>query len=387
MIDENSYLCGSCAPASASSSASVPVPVPAPALSAKPSSTAGLPMIRKSTTKTHIPRKSVTSTDAIRHTESKVQSSNTTAVAMSVAGGLLVLGLLVLMLSGNDTKKTTADTTKSAIPTAAPAPVVVPVSPAPQEVRPTPVASVPAAPILPAAPVPSTEALVPPKPERNEMEDMRNDLAAAKLRDAKAFASANPSDPFTYKEKLEALANSYRSTPAGQEAVKILYSLKVPDRPVVAATPPPTGSGEWKTIISPQVMDGLSPYARNTWVVNGDALTKTSGKDDAAQSRVDFGDGEFRFRFSVNNCSHMFISMHQGDGCNQIVFERPQLSTMQGKTQELLVTCVGTKVTASLFGAPVPVNAINPTPTGRIQFNYKEGEFHLYSIDYRKLDK
>ena len=92
--------------------------------------------------------------------------------------------------------------------------------------------SVPLAPPAPKIAVNENHVAAQQKPSRSaddEMVGFREELAASRLKDAKAFAQANPRDPGGYKEKLEGVVSSYKSTPAGQEAVKILAGLKVPE--------------------------------------------------------------------------------------------------------------------------------------------------------------
>jgi hypothetical protein len=62
-----------------------------------------------------------------------------------------------------------------------------------------------------------------------ELGDIRNDIAARRLDEAKAYFKQNSDDPYGYQEKLQDLVGTYRSTPAGQEAAKLLAELKLPD--------------------------------------------------------------------------------------------------------------------------------------------------------------
>jgi hypothetical protein len=373
-LDENNYICGSCD--------TPPPPVPTSAPLSRPASTAGLPTIRpsRSTTK-QLARKSGAGVEAVRGLEVKARNSNTPMLAMYIAGGVAVLGALTLLLgAGSTSPKPKTIVTEESPKKIAPMPV---------EVRPAPVTVPVTAPELRR---PATEPLPPVKNSGNEMEEMRNDLAAERLRDAKAFAYANPKDLWSYKEKLESLVSSYRSTPAGEQAAKILSNLKLPERPeappkTTVSTALPRGVGEWKLIIGPKQFEGLARQAREKWKVDGDAIVKVPGTDDAAQSAADFGDGEFRFQFSVNDCSHFFIKMRQGNGGFHVNLDRSQLNTMQGKTHEIIIICSGANAKATLNGAPLAIQAEGSPVSGRIQFNTKEGEFRLYSIDYRTLEK
>jgi len=76
-------------------------------------------------------------------------------------------------------------------------------------------------------------------PANDDFEHMRVQRAKQLMSEARAYQRANPSDPWGYKERLDVLSGSYRSTPAGAEAVKILAELKLPAKPAPAAPASP----------------------------------------------------------------------------------------------------------------------------------------------------
>ena len=214
------------------------------------------------------------------------------------------------------------------------------------------------------------------------MVNFRNELAATRLKDAQDFATANPKDPWTYKEKLESDARTYRSTPAGDQAAKILADLKVPEKP---KPPEPKGDGEWKPIFDGKSMDPIHLGGGGGWHIENGALIKEPGTDNAPQSRDDFGDGEYRFRFESHGCSSVRFTMRQGSGSCTAGVNRDQLGS-DVKTHEIIIICSGDQVTAKFDGAPLPVTG-DPKAgrSGRIQFNAKDGPFKLLAIDQRKI--
>jgi len=58
--------------------------------------------------------------------------------------------------------------------------------------------------------------------------DIRTEIAASKLEQAKALQRDCPEAVYAYYDKLQDVATTYRSTPAGQEAVKLLAAVKLP---------------------------------------------------------------------------------------------------------------------------------------------------------------
>src|SRR5262249_43553011 len=147
-----------------------------------------------------------------------------------------------------------------------------------------------------------------------DMVNFRNELAAGRLKEAKEFASANPNDPWTYKDKLEAVARTYRSTPAGDQAAKLLADLKVPEKPKAPEPVAPKGEGDWRPIFDGKSMDPIHLGGSGGWHLENGAMVKEPGTDNAPQSREEFGDGEYKIRFESTDCNTGHFTVRQNPG-------------------------------------------------------------------------
>ena len=119
------------------------------------------------------------------------------------------------------------------------------------------------------------------------------------------------------------------------------------------------------------------------WKVEDGVLVRPPGVGDAAQSREQFGDGEFRFRFEFSGGASVRFSFRQGGDGNFTV--KVEDSKLQGKPHDLVVTCKGDQVKAALDGQPVPVEASGSPARGHLQFSYAGGALRILSVETRPL--
>ena len=120
----------------------------------------------------------------------------------------------------------------------------------------------------PAQPAPPPVPTDTPKVE-NSMEDLRNQIGASRLAEAKAYLNANPDDPGTYRDRLEDLVRTYRSTPAGVEAAKLMAELKIP-----GDDEPPPNEADWQQAVNLlPLLDPKKDAVKGDWKVEGDKLT------------------------------------------------------------------------------------------------------------------
>jgi hypothetical protein len=144
----------------------------------------------------------------------------------------------------------------------------------------------------------------------------------------------------------------------------------------------------WRPIFDGKTPNFLVREAQNFWLVQDGALIRDLSKgDQAAQTNTDFEDGVFRFRFTIQNGSNVYFAVRQaGGGQTRVIFYKPELDALPSGIHEVLITCRGTDVSATLDGNPVKVTVEGkPHPRGRIQFNSAGGTFRLLSVDMRDL--
>ncbi len=220
------------------------------------------------------------------------------------------------------------------------------------------------------------------------MADFREELAGNKLKEAKSFAEANPKDPWGYKDKLDDIVAHYRSTKAGQEATKILADLKVPEKPEKPKPAEPKGAGAGKLILDPKSIETLNSQCRDAWRIENGVIVNIPGKDNAAQTATDAGDGEYKVLFEATAGATVTFSFRQsGNGTDAIHFNRTNLAPLEnGKPHEFIYIARGDQVKATLDGKPVTMQTVNAPREGRVQFNVHDGDLKVHSIELRKLE-
>lgn len=107
------------------------------------------------------------------------------------------------------------------------------------------------------------------------LETMRIERAAKLLDEAKAFAKEHPEDVRKYHEKLTTVATTYRSTPAADEAAKLIAEVKLPEIPTIAMDDP-----AWKDAVNVlSQVDVAKDSVNGTWKMESGALKCDKGKE------------------------------------------------------------------------------------------------------------
>lgn len=145
----------------------------------------------------------------------------------------------------------------------------------------------------------------------------------------------------------------------------------------------------WTPLFDGKTTGFMSGASAEHWRVENGMLTPAPGQPfpQSGQSRDVFGDGEFRFRFSLQGVGQFYIAIRQGEGgTTRVNVDGPNISKLGNGDHELVFTCRGAQVTATMDGAPVTVGVLGKAPLkGRLQFNSRDGKFGIRSIDYRPL--
>ena len=432
-LDDNRAVCAECSPAQVPLPAATPVrsvasgksppkgSAPNPEFRASPSQgtpAVPLPALRIGSSSDHItPVRSTKSGKTVgarktglhHETRGNAHQSGTHEAAdssalmlMAAAGGIIVIVGLYFVFAGGSSSSTSNSTlkkdTETAVARVTPetAPSTPPVRsavppPSSNDTR-TPSQTRIAEPAMTETenPASARKTEVAPGKDDDDMVNFRNDLAAGKLKEAKSFAQQNPNDPWGYKERLDGITSSYKSTPAGVEATKLLAELKLPEKPAPvepAAATPAKGAGEWKLAVGKNIKS-ISSQSATAWRMNGDVIENIPGIDNSAQSAEDYGDGEYRVRFQTEQAGSVFFSFRQGDGFDTIRFSGPSLKSINdGAVHELLCVCRGDHASGKLDGKAVVVVTEGAPRQGRIQFNAHEGKLKIYSIEWRKLER
>jgi len=250
---ENLWLCGTCAAAQNNPDALMPSTATMPAAQIPSASHARVKTGSNPTTGSTVRRG--TKTTAYEAPAIKASTAKHFIIGAGVAA--VLLGVVIFAFSGKKkqpdtvattTKETTppktntvseqkappktepvSPTTKMETPATPPTPVSPPTQPKPTGGI---IAGDPKAlanPDVPAAPLTAAERQ---KLMDKEMEDYRVNRAQRLLDDHKAWFKQNPNEAWTFKTRLNEVAGTYGSTPAGAEARKLIDELKsVPPPP------------------------------------------------------------------------------------------------------------------------------------------------------------
>src|SRR6185436_9389469 len=97
----------------------------------------------------------------------------------------------------------------------------------------------------------------------------------------------------------------------------------------------------WRPIFDGRTNGFVVSLAAQVWHVDDGALTRDLTKpDQAAQSREDFGDGEFRFRFVVEKVSGFFFTIRQAaGGAGRVAYSKPMANALSAGPHDLVFTC------------------------------------------------
>jgi hypothetical protein len=146
------------------------------------------------------------------------------------------------------------------------------------------------------------------------------------------------------------------------------------------------GSSAWKPIFDGQSLQAFSQGIENAWRVQNGVLVHDNGVDNACQTANDFGDGDIRFRFELKGVGKISFTVRQDGtgGAYALLIDGGEIAGLQGGDHELIFSCRGDSVTATLDGKPRPVERRGRPRSGRIQFNAFEGIYRLKALDYRE---
>lgn len=139
----------------------------------------------------------------------------------------------------------------------------------------------------------------------------------------------------------------------------------------------------WRPLFDGRSNTFLGQYSRRDWVVEDGALVKKGA--DAAQSAQDYSDGQFRFRFEVSGATgQIFFAVRQSAaGVCQLQLRNHEVK--ENVVHEVVFTCNGPEVRATLNGRPEELRATGQPLKGRLQWNAQAARCRILSVDYRPL--
>lgn len=154
-----------------------------------------------------------------------------------------------------------------------------------------------------------------------------------------------------------------------------------------AAPKPETGKFiPWQPIFDGKTLDCLNGQGQGAWRVEDGALVNVGGAKQAVPTVREFGDGQIRICFENAGSKYWDVKVRHGpDGGIAANFDKPQLEAMGNKRQEMIFTCRGTDVTATINGQPMQLGGEARPLKGRIRFYVGNGTVRIWSLEYREL--
>jgi len=294
--------------------------------------------------------------------------------------GVLILGVIVFMFN----RRESPSASESTAPSAPPSPAVIHKDPLVSAPNPKPV--------TPSRTPTTTGTNSPPGPTPqttdSDMEKLLAARAAKGLEEAKKFFADHPEELIGYKSRLEGIATTYRSTPSGPEAAKLLEKVleEIAKRPKPPPPALPPSDAAWKQIFDGKSLDGFNPNSLTTgvWKLEDGTLVRDNTKvDNSMQTRDNFGDGVYRIRFACKGLDSVYFSIRQAAGNYKVwMVDEAIINAGEDKIHELVITSLGDQVTATLNGKSYPVKTEGAPPReGHITFNGKGTFFHVLSIE------
>ncbi|MBV8878654.1 MAG: protein kinase [Planctomycetaceae bacterium] len=119
------------------------------------------------------------------------------------------------------------------------------------------------------------------------------------------------------------------------------------------------------------------------WKVERGALVNDPSAQNSAQTKYEFENGDIRIRFEGKGWESVWFRVRQSErGGIGFLFDAVAIKPLEGRQHELLFTCRGDSVTATLDGKPLPVSG-EKVSSGCVQFNATGGGLRVLSIEYR----
>lgn len=166
-------------------------------------------------------------------------------------------------------------------------------------------------------------------------------------------------------------------------ALKNIRSLKmINDQP--AADFLRSAKESWTALFDGRTAD----FLRSTrgWKVEKGVLINDPEELNAGQTGLEFDNGELRIRFEVKDLQSLYFAVRQSDrGGYSVLFDKSTLKPMEGRVHELLFTCQGEKVSATLDGRPLAFTESRPAARGCLQFNGTGKTVRITALDFRPL--
>jgi serine/threonine protein kinase len=140
----------------------------------------------------------------------------------------------------------------------------------------------------------------------------------------------------------------------------------------------------WTPIFDGRTLDCLRKASG--WKIDKGMIASDSSEQNAAQTNFEFDNGDLRIRFEVRGVDSCAFRARQSDaGACSLFFDGVQSRQLEGKPHELVFSCRGIQVTATLDGKALALTEVKPVRSGCLQFNATSGILRIAAIDFRAV--
>jgi hypothetical protein len=148
----------------------------------------------------------------------------------------------------------------------------------------------------------------------------------------------------------------------------------------------PLDARPWRNLLAEgRTADQLFSFS-NGWRLEGNALVAPPGVNSWATTRESFMDGELRLRFEGKEIGHVYFSTRvSAPGVHQAMVMGDELGKDEGRPHEIVFSCRGAGVTATLDGRPLPLKESKGGIQGALGIGAQGASVRILSVDYREL--
>jgi hypothetical protein len=120
------------------------------------------------------------------------------------------------------------------------------------------------------------------------------------------------------------------------------------------------------------------------WTVERGALVSDGSGLNSGQTKFEFENGDLRIRFEGKGWDSVSFRVRQSEkGSSGLFFDGVAVRPLEGRPHELIFSCRGETVTATLDGKPTPLTETQPVKSGCLQFNATKGQLRVLAIEFR----
>jgi hypothetical protein len=120
------------------------------------------------------------------------------------------------------------------------------------------------------------------------------------------------------------------------------------------------------------------------WKVAQGAIVNDPTVVNSAQTGFEFENGDLRIRFECRSVDALSFRVRQNaQGANGLFFDGATVRSLEGRPHELVFSCRGDTVTATLDGKPMPLTETTAARSGCLQFNATNGVLRVTGLDYK----